>query len=72
MIGVTRKMTWTIPKEYLDQVKKIIELESEIDSLKEEVERLRNYCNDYAEMTGITLNVPDEMREKFFKALEDK
>ncbi len=40
--------------------------------LDRQVERLESYCRDYAEMTGITLNVPDEQREAFNKAVLGK
>ena len=38
----------------------------------EKIERLESYCRDYAEMTGITLNVPDETREAFNKAVSGR
>ena len=37
--------------------------------VNDEIERLRAYCRDYAEMTGIILNVPAEQREAFMEAL---
>lgn len=37
--------------------------------LMDENSRLESYCRDYAEMTGITLNVPDEQREAFNAAI---
>ena len=40
-----------------------------IESLSAENSRLKSYCLDYAEMTGITLNVPDEQREAFNAAV---
>ena len=42
---------------------------TESEERQAEIERLEGYCRDYAEMTGITLNVSDEQREAFNKAL---
>jgi hypothetical protein len=45
---------------------------AEIEQLQAKAGRLESYCYDYAEMTGITLNVPDEQRETFIKAVTTK
>lgn len=47
-----------------------VELENALDKAAVRNTRLSNYCQDYAEMTGIILNVPDEQREAFNAALE--
>ena len=38
--------------------------------LEAEIERLELLCEDYAQMTGIILNVPIEQRQAFSKALD--
>ena len=71
-----RRPGYRVPVDIFEEecVETRLEQEHEIElrELREKVYRLEAYCEQYAEMTGITLNVSDEMRGAFMEATRDK